>query len=345
LESLFQYNFFFILYLYLFLLLNFFKKNRKLSIGLNKILLLIGVVVNSLFIGLRNFSVGSDTQRYLQSFKDVQIRIEESSIFNDILFYYLSYFVSLVSFNEYFFLIFFSFLYHILLFRIAYLLDNQKWMSVLLLILSSFVFIDFSLNILKAGLATLFCILVLASKWKYKFIYFILALSIHFSSILFIICYYLSKKLSLTISIIFWFTSLIISYFNISGSILEILIEKFNFTEVLGIVRYLEGNDLSYKVGFRIDFVAYSILPFILMFISKKVFKNKALINHEMASLYLLLNGLFMLMFHIPFSNRIGYYSWALMPLILFDFEKENQKRIVFVSLILMLISIVIYIK
>ena len=128
---------------------------------------------------------------------------------------------------------------------------------------------------MKAGLATLFCILVLASKWKYKFIYFILALSIHFSSILFIIFYYLSKKLSITISIIFWFTSLIISYFNISGFILKTLTEKLNFNEVLGIVRYLEGNDLGYKVGFRIDFVAYSILPFILMFISKKVFKNK----------------------------------------------------------------------
>lgn len=77
------------------------------------------------------------------------------------------------------------------------------------------------------------------------------------------------------------------------------------------------GNDGT-KGGFRIDFIVYSAMPVIVGWYA--VMKKKLQVSElykKLLSLYLCLNGVWMLCMYAEFTNRIAYLSWFIYPIVL----------------------------
>lgn len=84
---------------------------------------------------------------------------------------------------------------------------------------------------------------------------------------------------------------------------------------------YLTNNTtaevLYAKVGFRIDFVIYSIMPVLMGYYVKYKYKLKDEFYDMMLNIYLTTNGIWMLCMYAEFTNRIAYLSWFMYPIVL----------------------------
>lgn len=79
-----------------------------------------------------------------------------------------------------------------------------------------------------------------------------------------------------------------------------------------------EGGNDGTKGGFRIDFIVYSAIPVIVgwyTIVKKKLGVSE--LYKKLLSLYLCLNGVWMLCMYAAFTNRIAYLSWFLYPIVL----------------------------
>ena len=90
-----------------------------------------------------------------------------------------------------------------------------------------------------------------------------------------------------------------------------------------------EGGNEGTKGGFRIDFIVYSAMPVIVGWYA--VMKKKLQVSDlykKLLSLYLCLNGVWMLCMYAEFTNRIAYLSWFLYPIVLiYPFLNEQWGR------------------
>lgn len=88
------------------------------------------------------------------------------------------------------------------------------------------------------------------------------------------------------------------------------------------------GGDRT-KGGFRIDFIVYSAMPVIVGWYA--VMKKKLHVSDlykKLLSLYLCLNGVWMLCMYAAFTNRIAYLSWFIYPIVLiYPFLNEQWGR------------------
>lgn len=88
------------------------------------------------------------------------------------------------------------------------------------------------------------------------------------------------------------------------------------------------GNDGT-KGGFRIDFIVYSAMPVIVGWYA--LMKKKLQVSDlykKLLSLYLCLNGVWMLCMYAAFTNRIAYLSWFIYPIVLiYPFLNEQWGR------------------
>lgn len=211
----------------------------------------------------------------------------------------------------------------------------------ILAIFISFGFIAYGVNTLRAGFSL--SILLMAFAFQRKKILFILLAAIavlcHKSMILplaaFLLTrYYKNYKFFLS----FWVVCLLVSYINI-GFITEtvkVLLSE-NEERIAG---YFSRSSLRrYNVGFRIDFVLYSMVPIGvgLYYMMKLKLEDSAYLR--LFNTYLLVNGVWLLAIRMAFTDRIAYLSWFLMPfLILYPLLKYqlplNQRKWVFIVLL-----------
>lgn len=80
---------------------------------------------------------------------------------------------------------------------------------------------------------------------------------------------------------------------------------------------YLMGTGEKYEVGFRIDFIIYSLIPLLVgwYYIYKKGFNST--IYKMIYNAYLLTNSFWLLVIRADFSDRFAYLSWFMIPLVL----------------------------
>ncbi len=89
------------------------------------------------------------------------------------------------------------------------------------------------------------------------------------------------------------------------------------------------GGSDGTKGGFRIDFIVYSAMPIIVGWYAL-VKKNLQVsdLYKKLLSLYLCLNGVWMLCMYAEFTNRIAYLSWFIYPIVLiYPFLNEQWGR------------------
>lgn len=77
-----------------------------------------------------------------------------------------------------------------------------------------------------------------------------------------------------------------------------------------------DGSDV-YNVGFRVDFLIYSLVPLLFARYNIKNLIVEAPIYRAIYRTYLLVNSLWLLLIRVPYTDRFAYLSWFMIPFLL----------------------------
>lgn len=222
----------------------------------------------------------------------------------------------------------------------ARIFRKRAWLG-MIYFLSSFTFLNYGTNVLRNGLALsliLFGISILIrpkykSKWvnyTYVIVIYLIAFGIHKSSILPALSSLIAFNLkNVRISFSVWIVCLLISYFV--SDYTELLFTELDFDDRLeSYLSNAPNADKFSHVGFRFDFLAFSVVPLILAyFIKKKVVLHLTYVH--LLNTYLLSNSFWLLCIKANFSDRFAQLSWFMYPLLLLFpliyYKVKNPKK------------------
>ena len=308
-------------------------ENRKREFIKNdRNLLVVFVIFTILFSGTRGQNIGVDTYNYYHYFylKGLHIR----GIFNffetlntDLFFTIIMYVIFLFK-NFSFFLLSVAVILNVSLYKfVRKFTDYGQSGSSLLLFLtlaSSFVFLNYQLNTIRNGLAIPFILFgiycIIQKEYKNAFLYFIVAYFFHGTSLIPIACIVLvllSKNTKLEYFLVFYVLAIGLAFIGFG-------FDKLPFLTEIGIDNFQKlafKGESNYSTGFRIDFVLYNSL-FLFLFIKFGNLKDRS--DLILLKYYITASVVFFFNFNIPFSDRIGGYSWIVIPLLLFNTIKTS---------------------
>jgi hypothetical protein len=221
----------------------------------------------------------------------------------------------------------------------------------LIAVFGSLGFLNCGVNTMKSGFGLSLLLLSLVNKDRpYLFYFFaVLACSMHKSMIIplgfIILAQYIRKT---NIFMLFWIFMFILSALNTTFLNDYILDTFINFD--YRVQHYLAGNEnTTYKTGFRIDFLLYSIVPIVLgwWYIYKKKYSD--VFYTQLYNAYLGINGFWLLVIRIPFTDRFAYLSWFLIPFLLlyplFTEHIQFKQKVQIVTVVLGLVLVTFYVR
>jgi len=205
----------------------------------------------------------------------------------------------------------------------------------------SFGFAAYGVNTIRAGVALSVFLIALAnynSRIKF-FSISLISVLIHKSLLLPLVAFHTTKYITKTkYYYYFWVLCLLISGVNIS------FVSGF-FESIIGqsddrFIGYIADETLErYNVGFRIDFILYSVIPILIgrMYVLKYYFQD--IWYKRIFHTYLLTNAVWLLVIRMAFTDRMAYLSWFLIPILLlyplFNHEMPiNKKKWLFLILL-----------
>ena len=195
---------------------------------------------------------------------------------------------------------------------------HASWAFVpVLAILGGFQGYPYIVNGIRNGIATSILLLAFA-YWDRKLVMFALmavALGTHQSSALPIIAFLLTGLTARPLYYgIAWAGAFIISAIGGAG-FTQTLGSLISFGEDERLASYTSVEMFSMgKTGFRLDFIAYSIVPILITyFLAKDEVKNDKFYRRILCT-YLLTNTFWLLVIYSEFSNRFAYLSWFMLP-------------------------------
>lgn len=213
----------------------------------------------------------------------------------------------------------------------------EDTMLAMLVFFGAFCTFGGAVNGLKAGCAAALFLVAIAYREKklVSILFLIISMGFHHSMQLPIIAYLLCLFFKNTkVYIAIWLICLLLAIAHVTA-----LMGMFaSYTDERGadyLLRAAGSIDSSFggKIGFRYDFVLYSIVPVIIGYIT--LFR-KNIISKEysfMINYYLITNAIWMLCMYAQYTNRIAGLSWIMYPmLIIYPFMKlkwgNNRSRI-----------------
>jgi hypothetical protein len=325
-----------------------FKKKNYQSIA-NYIVLVLMLAYIFLF-GLRTIDVGTDTEMYHWQYT----HHNEITFGTDAPVGYMFKFLNIFSENPQIFLFVMSFLFVMLNFyalkKYTKFYKSNFFLSVFSLI-SLFFFESLGINVIRQGLSLAFFVLAIifrdfSPKRKFKWISFlVLAVCFHFTSLIPVVIY-LSVAYFKNVRMYYYYGIYIISVF-LSAASISILSFKDYFIGFLLIDErrsgYLDGDDSSYLVGFKPQFVAFNTIFLILFIYLNNIEKNDFYTN--LLKYYIVISAIFYMMFQIPYSDRWGVMSWCVIPFLFAPMFKvyRNKKSMKAVFSIVFLIFIFVF--
>ena len=289
------------------------------------------VFILSYYIGARDLDTGVDTLNYKYAFdrvtgttfsewKDFLDTFGEDPIFKAILiighqigdFQSTLWLISVLTLSI-------SFVFSI---RISRILGNNNPVAVFCCYLISFYCFGQQYNIIRAGLAAPlllnFYLSLFQSRKRSALIYAVLALGIHFSSIIAILLAVVAKlwHFSIKTGAMIYFGAMILSFFGIGVKNIDFFTSMDNKKVKAYTGDYYTSFD--YKTGFRYGFAAFNtIVYFLERWLMRFKNGNTALLNY-LLRLFVLLSSIFFAWFTIPFSDRVGAFSWNIIPFMIF---------------------------
>lgn len=288
------------------------QKVRPLNRFMTLVVFTIVVLLMGLFPILKNDF--GDRELYYWGYINIQRGIDTGGL-KDWGYYYFQRLVSFLPVRYYF--IYSAFIYTLCIYFFCRSI-SKKYVGILFLgFILSFLFINYGINTMRAGIASSLVLLALTFRDKKTicFALLIVAITIHFSMVIPVIAYVLARYCDKTKTyLIIWLTCIPLSF------ILGHFFEHF-FVDISPDERasYLAVNaaDTHYKVEFRVTFILYSCLPVFLgyYYIYKKGFQDKFYKN--LYNMYLLTNTFWILIIRANFSDRFAYLSWFIYSVIL----------------------------
>jgi hypothetical protein len=305
------------------------KTSRNTSRALPFAMIMITFLV--LVVGTRSISHGSDTVRYAELFSSFMswngnttmgLRLESG-------FTFFAKWLSLIFGDIQTVIFFFA-----LMFGMAWLLTFYVWRRGSSVFFCTFLFISlfytYNLggNIIRQGIAIPLGILsmyfMFVGRRYLSVVFFLVGLSFHSSALVLfisavIVNTYNSKRL-------FYLALAICTMVSISGIIDTDFIIRFvtSYTDYGHIVSNYAFD--RYDVGFRAEFWAFTMLPVVAFYFVDE--NRMSEIYLKLFSSYILISCLFILVFNIPFSDRVGVIAWSLIPLILASFLGNYRYRV-----------------
>jgi hypothetical protein len=279
-----------------------------------RILLILYILSLSLIFSLRPLALGMDTQNYFDLYF-YQYSTPDFKLSSELLFHLLARVSQIMGgFEVFLFLISFISMYSLYYFS-RRVLEGDKFHSIsfiLFFMISGISFIPMQINTLKVGLAISIMLVglhyLLKNKMKFFYLISIIAFLIHNSIIVMIVSGVLVHYIKSPLRVYFsgYLIVIALSYFQV----IKIYNIQFLGDFLLYYQGYYAGN---YKVGFRLDFVLYNTIWLLFAY----VFQKKLNITDFWLKIYIVLSCIFFLSFEMPYSDRIGMFSWVVAPIML----------------------------
>lgn len=283
-----------------------------------------------LYIGFRPISgVFVDMKTYANRFNSYLQGAQLRST-KDIYFQYFTYFATkIIPIQIYFFIC--AAIYILPLWYASKKWTGQLRFYLFLLFVVSFSFWDYGTNGIRSGMASsLFILAMSRDNWKWRAFILFLSVSIHKSMALPIIGYLLAYGITKPkLFLYFWLLCIPVSL--VAGTSFQSL-----FGFILSDNRTSDyfnpdsefGSKSSGNWGFRWDFLIYSASAIVAgsYYIFKKNYKDH--LYQILFCTYAFVNGIWILVIRVPFSNRFAYLSWFMMAIIIgYPLLKDNLLR------------------
>lgn len=216
-----------------------------------------------------------------------------------------------------------------------------------IMVISCMGFRGYGVNTIKAGLALSFALIAIAHYYKNKrksIVFSIISILIHTSCVIPVLVFWATgffKKIKLKYFYLVWVVCVGLSimmgdYFkNILGGYLE-------DEDMVMSSRYFLAEESKYQMGFRYDFLIYSVVPILWGWFLRNKCKYEDERWLQLYKTYILVNAFWVLVITMSFTDRVAYLSWFLIPYItllpLLDMNKyqlRNRKK--YIQLIMLL--------
>lgn len=226
-----------------------------------------------------------------------------------------------------------------------YRLFSKNMLLPLYLLFTCFFFYSLGTNVLRAGIGFSFFILAISYRGKIKpaILFCAIAVLFHLSFILPVLLFFLFSffRIDLKYVIMVWIIMVIISYLNISA--LNNIVSIVNSSEIQSRINsYMTSTTANYRIGFRYDFVLFSLFFGVLgIFLQKKIYTD--IYYDQLLKVYIASNAFFLLTMNIPYSDRFALLSWILIPILIsYPLIETNYKywRISIFGLSLFMLSL-----
>jgi len=305
------------------------------------------VLLPLLYFGLRPLDFGTDTETYISGFQMQKFEIKNNLPVDSGKDLGFGYFVRICAcfLSERGFLLACSTLLMVPLFAAYKRLFGSGALLPFFMLCCCFFFLQYGVNIMRAGIAYSFFLLCISSKSRWeKLVWVALAVGFHASVLLPVAVWFMlsvMKKWKTVYSLIIWLACLALVIYDINF-----------FTGLLGVLNlgaltdramsYAVATWIEYNTGFRTDFVLFSTLPIAMgLWFEKKSYGDA--FSSRILNAYIILNAIFLLTMGIPYSDRYAVLSWSLIPII-YSYPAINhpsrRNRLIWLALLSMIIII-----
>lgn len=305
----------------------------QLTVGKNipkkidTILIITFSLLYALLFGFRGAEVGSDTSQYMRLFTYINSKEFSYDNFRDYFFIFISKIVGEFTTNPSYMLLVVSSLYLFVFYKFLKNLPIMNKFIIFFIFTSLFFFKSMGINILRQGIAEMLFLLSLTyalSKEKKNYIITsVLTVLSHATMIIPVIVFLISKKyynVNTSKLIILFVLTIILSAANLDFNLVLSNISIIN-SNYKG---YITPSDFTlelYEIGFKPKFVFFNTFFFALGLVLIKYYKDLISPFYKRIFFsYTILSCIFFLMFNIPYSDRVGLFSWCLIPLIVYPY-------------------------
>jgi hypothetical protein len=216
---------------------------------------------------------------------------------------------------------------------IAFSRIHGRWaFAVFLSVLGGFQTYPYIVNGIRNGLATSLLLLAF-SFWDRKLMMIaimVVAFGTHKSTLIPILGFILTGFYARPIVYgIAWFVAFIISAIG-GAELTQTLGSLISFGEDERLSSYTQIELFSMgKAGFRLDFIAYSIIPIIISYYLASAETKKDSFYQRILCTYLFANAFWLLVIYSEFSNRFAYLSWFMLPwVIIYPFVPQKNSPV-----------------
>lgn len=313
-----------------------------------------------ILIGFRDYAVGADTIRYVRAFSwlptapyNVILATYQGS---DVGFYLLSrVLVSALGVRGA--LVAYSVLLAAAVVYVSHAADRRNVILIVVLYLSLPALYSLGSNVIRHGVSVSFLLIGTAFLLKGRLLAAVLcsglAVLMHASAVIYIVACIVALTMSMRMLIT---AAAIAALAAVVGGGLHHIDGLLGIDAVGMLVGdrfdiYMQWSGHRYRTGFRFDFFLYSAVPVVLVWLTtkgkitelSKYAPNKSLL----LKVYLALSVAFFLSFSYPYSDRVGVFSWILIPIIVGMNEKGEVRGGVYSTVravgIIVIVSVNLY--